>query len=41
MTQDSIQKNVSKTTFKPEEHSYIHNDDAAEGTVWVFLQVSG
>ena len=30
-TQDSIKQSVSKTTFEPEEHLYIHNDDAAEG----------
>jgi len=29
-TQDSIKQSVPKTTFKP-EHSYIHNDGAAEG----------
>ena len=31
MTHKIVSNSVSKTTFKPEEHSYIHNDDAAEG----------
>ena len=44
MTQDSIKQSVSRTTFKPEEHSYIHNDDAAEGggcVVFLLVSIAG